>query len=162
MTSTSRLPPRLEDCGNRRAVGRTGADMMEPYDASRIDENIAPELLRVAGGVFRQPAAREFFHIRKPRPGSPNVAKPSPVHPVAAVQCAVLINENGPGDVRVRKVRANERRGLERHDRDPYLQILERLLVLLQLQQMPTAGESPKVPVKYQQKPVALIVGQAV
>ena len=136
--------------------------MMEPHDARRIDENIAPELSRVGAGVFRQPAARELSHVRQPRPGSPNVPQPSAVHPVAAVQRAVVVDENGPGDFRVRKVRANERRGLERHHRDPYSQILKRPFVLLQLQQMPAAGESPKMPVKDQQEPVTLIVGQAV
>ena len=136
--------------------------MMEPHDARRIDENIATELSRVGAGVFRQPAARKLFHVRQPRPASPNVPQASPVHTVAAVQRAVVVDENGPGDVRFRKVRANERRGLERHHRDPYPQILERPFVLLQLQQVPAAGESPKVPVKHQQKPFTLIVGQAV
>jgi hypothetical protein len=47
--ATSRLlPTRLEDGRNRRAVARTTADMMEPHDACRVDENIATELKRVA------------------------------------------------------------------------------------------------------------------
>jgi len=35
-------------------------------------------------------------------------------------------------------------------------------LLLLQLQQVPAAGESPKVPVKDQQEPMARIVGELV
>ena len=136
--------------------------MMEPHGARRIDEHIAPELSRVGAGVFRQSAARELFQVRQPRPASPDVPQASLVHAVASVQCAVVVDEHGPVNLRFRKVRPNERRGLERHDRDPYPQLLERSLVLLQLQQVPAAGESPKVPVKHQQKPVTLIVGQAV
>jgi len=163
MIATSRFPPpRFDDRGYGWTVGGTGADMVEPHDARRIDEHIAPELSRVGAGVFRQPATRELFHVRQPRPASPDVPQASPVHAVAAVQRAVVVDEHGPGDFRFREVRANERRGLERHHRDPNSQLLERSLVLLQLQQVPAAGESPKVPVKHQQEPMAPIVGEAV
>ena len=136
--------------------------MMEPHDALRIDENVATELSRVGAGVSRQVAARELFHVRQPCPGSPNVTQASLVHAVAAVQRAVVVDENRPGDFRFCKVRANERRGLEGHHGNPYRQIPERPFVLLQLQQVPAAGESPKVAVKHQQKPFASVVGQTV
>ncbi len=136
--------------------------MMEPHDARGIDENIATELSRVSARVFQPPAARELFQVRQPRSASPNVPQPSQVHAVAAVQRAVAVDENGPGNVRIRKVRANKRRGLEGDHRDAYRQFAERLLLLLQLQQVPPAGKSPQVPVKDQQQPVTLIVAEAV
>lgn len=136
--------------------------MMEPDDGRRIDEHIATELSRIASRIFRQPAARELLHVSGPRPGSPNVPQASAVHAVATVQRASVVDENGPGDLRFSQVRSNKRRTLEGHDRDPYPQILERLFLLLQLQQVPAAGESPKVPVKDQQEPLSPIVADPV
>ena len=101
---TSQLPSsRLEDCGNRRAVRRAGPDMMEADDARRIDQNVATELSRVASGIFRQPAARELLHVRDPRPRSPDVPHVSPVHAVAAVQRAIVIDQNGERDLEFRQ-----------------------------------------------------------
>ena len=155
-------PPYLEDCGNRRAIRRARAHMMEPHDARGIDEHIATELSRVGARVFRQPATRELSQVRQPRSASPDVPQPSPVHAVAAVQRAVAVDENRPGNVCVRQVRAHERRGFECDHRDADRQILERLLVLLQLQQVPAARESSQVPVKDQQEPIALVVAEPV
>jgi hypothetical protein len=133
---------------------------MEPHDPCRIDENIATELSRIGTRVFRQAAARELLEVGDPRPGSPDVPKTSPVHAVATVQRAIAVDEYRPAEFHFCHVRSGERRRLERHDRDLYSQIPERLLLLLQLQQVPTAGESTKVPVKDQQEPVSPIVAE--
>jgi hypothetical protein len=84
------------------------------------------------------------------------------MHAVTAVQHAILIDKYGPLDVGVRHVRPSERCGFERHHRDSYAQLVERSLVLLQLQQVPAAGESPEVAVKDQQEPMAPIVAEPV
>ena len=136
--------------------------MAESYDPRRIDEDIAAELTRVAAGVSREPAPREFLRVGQPCPETPDVAQPSLVHAIPSVQRAVAVDENGPGHLRVRDVRANGRRGFKRHYHGLYPQVLELVLVLLQLQQVPSAGESTKVPVKHQQEPVALVIGEAV
>lgn len=81
-------------------------------------------------------------------------------HAVAAVQRAIVIDEYGPAEFHFSKIRAHLRRSLEGHDCDLYSQIPERLLLLLQLQQVPAAGESTKVPVKDQQEPVSPIVAE--
>jgi len=154
------LPPGLEDCRNGRTVARTTANMMEPDDACRVDENIAAELKRVAARVFRQAAARELLEVSDPRPGSPDVPKTPPIHAVATVQRAIAVDEYGPAQFHFGHVRSGDRRSLERHDRGLYSQIPERLLLLLQLQQVPAAGESTKVPVKDQQEPVSPIVAE--
>lgn len=156
------LLSRLKDRGDRGAVGRAAADIVESHSARRIDEDIAAELSRVRAGVSRQPAVREFFRISQPRPGSPDVPQMSPVHAVAAVQRAVVVDENGPGDLRFRDVCTNERRALERHHDNPRPEILECPFVLLQLQQVPAAGESTEVPMEHQQEPMTLVIGEAV
>ena len=135
---------------------------MKPDDARRIDENITAKLSRVAARVLRQPTARELFHVRDPRPAAPDVPHASTLHAVTAVQHPIPIDKNGPGDLRVRHVRARERCRFERDHADSYPEFLELLLVLLQLQQVPAAGESPKVPVKDQQEPVSAIVAKPV
>lgn len=84
------------------------------------------------------------------------------MHPVVAVQRTLTINENGPCDFGFRDVGPNKRRCLERHHHNPRPQILERPFVLLQLQQVPAAGESTEVPMKHQQEPMPLVIGEAV
>ena len=74
----------------------------------------------------------------------------------------MVIDEHGPAEFHFGKVRAHLRRSLEGHNRDLYSQIPERLLLLLQLQQVPAAGESTKVPVKDQQQPMSPIVAEPV
>ena len=116
--------------------------MMKADDTRPIDEHIAAELSRIAARVFGQPAACEFLHVGDPRFASKDVPEASLVHAVTAVQRAIAVDEHRPGDFRVGEVRSRRRRSLERHDRDLYSQFPERLLVLLQLQQVPAAGES--------------------
>jgi hypothetical protein len=43
------------------------------------------------------------------------------------------------------------RASLERHDDDTGVELLKRVFVLLQLQQMPAARQSPEVPMEHQQ-----------
>jgi len=136
--------------------------MMEPDDACRIDEDVATELSRVAARVLRQSTARELLHIGDPRPPAPDVPEAPAVHTVAAVLRSILVDEHGPAELHFGQVRTDLRGSLERHDRDLYSQIPERLLLLLQLQQVPAAGESPKVPVKDQQEPMSPIVAEPV
>lgn len=156
------LLSRPKDRGDRGAVGRAAADIVESHGARRIDEDIAAELSRVRAGVSRQPAARELFRIGPPGPGSPDVPQLSPMHTVVAVQRTVTIDENGPCDLGLRDVCTNEGRGLERDHHNPRPQIIELRFVLLQLQQVPAAGESTEVPMKHQQEPMTLVIGEAV
>ena len=135
--------------------------MLQSHDACRIDENIAAELSRIRARVPRSPAARKLFPVGPPGSRSPDVPQMAPMHPVVAVQRAVAVAENGPRDLCFRHVCTHEQRGLERHRHNPRPQLLERPFVLLQLQQMPPAGESTEVPMKHQQKPTTLVVGEA-
>ena len=156
------LPPCLEDGGDGRPVGRPVADIVKSHDAGRIDEHIAAQLSRVAAGVSRQPAACDLLRIDQPGPNAPDIAQPSFVHPVAAIQNAAVVDEHGPADVGLLDVRGSEWRGFERHHHDAYRQIRKRLFVLLQLQQVPAARKSAQVAMEYEQEPLTPIVGESV
>lgn len=89
------LLPRFQDRGDRGAVGRAAADIVESHGAGRIDEDIAAELSRVRAGVSRQPAARELFRTGPPGPQSPDVPQMSPMHTVSG-------NSNGIAGLPIR------------------------------------------------------------
>jgi hypothetical protein len=74
------------------------------------------------------------------------------------VETPRLIDEHCPGDTGLLDIGARERTGLERDDDDIGVEIAQGLRVLLQLQQMPSARQSTKVPMKHQQQPMALVV----
>jgi hypothetical protein len=59
-------------------------------------------------------------------------------------------------------VRPSHRRGLKRDHDNPGFQLLEGPRVLLQLQQVPAAGQSTQVAMKYHQQPGAFVVFKAV
>lgn len=133
---------------------------MESHDAGWIDENVTAKLARVGAGVSRQAAASKFLRVGQPGPDPPDISETPPIHAVGTVQRAVLVEENRPGDSCVGDVGANGRRGLERDHGDPDSQFLEFPLMLLQLQQVPAAGQSTQVAVEHQQEPLTLIIGQ--
>ena len=153
--------PRLQNRGDRRPIGGAAADVMQSHDSRRIDEDVAAKLSSIRTGVFRQPAPCQLFRVGPPGPQSPDVPQLSPVHAVMTVQRAVVVDENGPGDVHFADVRPNERAAFKRHHHDIDLQLLERPFVLLQLQQVPAAGQSTKVAMKHQQEPMILEIGEA-
>lgn len=84
------------------------------------------------------------------------------VHAVAPIQHSLVIDENGPGELRVGNIGSSGRGALKRHDSDPDSQILKCLFPLLQLQQMPAAGKSTEMAVKHQQEPQSLKVAEPV
>lgn len=167
MTVRRNDPSRLllshcKDRGHRGSIARAAARVVESHDAHRIDEDIATELSRIPSRVPGKPAARELLRVGPPGPGSPDVPQISPMHPVVTVERAVAVDEDRPRDLRLRDVCASEGRGLERHHYDAGCQVLQRPLVLLQLQQVPTAGQSTEMPVKHDEEPMTPVIGEAV
>jgi hypothetical protein len=78
------------------------------------------------------------------------------------IQRAFVIAQNGPGKPEAGPIRPALRSRFERHHDHAYVQIVERALMLLQLQQVPTAGQSTKVAVEHEQQPHAGVIRQPV
>jgi len=64
-------------------------------------------------------------------------------------------------DARLLDVRPRERGGLERDDDNGRIEISQSVVVLLQLQQMPSARQSAQVAMKDEQQPMPSVVLEA-
>ena len=136
--------------------------MMEPHNSSRVYENIAPSLADVPFGFHGETAMRELFDISPPRAWTPYVPEARFEHAIGPVKLAFRIDQKRPAKARVLDIGPCKKPRFEGDDGNLYVTPLEFGFVLLQLHQMPTAGQSPQVPVKYHQKPCASIIIEAV
>ena len=132
--------------------------MVEPDEAGWVDEHIATALCRVGMRASGQLAARQLLRVGPPGARPPQIPQARVVHAVGVVQGPIAVNEDWPRDLHVLDVRPHEPCGLEGHHRNSCSQLVEGLLVLLQLQQVPAAGQSTEVSMKHEQQPRILIV----
>ncbi len=154
LVSSALLPvQRRQNRFRGRTVRGTLPNMMEPHDSTRVHENIAPSLADVPSGFFGEAAMRELFEVSPPCGWSPYIPEARFKHSIGPVKLTFGIDQKRPAKARVLDIGPGKKPGLEGDDCNLYLTPLELGFVLLQLHQMPTAGQSPQVPVKDHQKP---------
>jgi len=98
------------------------------------------------------------------RPGRPSQDVPpsASLHAVGGIQRTRLVNQQRPWQLGSLDIGHCERPRLKRDHQDMQPQRLDFLFVLSQLRQMLSARQSPEMPVKNQQQPVAPVVFQPV
>jgi hypothetical protein len=114
---------------------------MEPHHAVGTDQDIAAQLVDVAG--------------RSPQP-------PAAAHAVSAVQLQRRVQQNRPLEARVPGIRLDEGSGFEGDDRHADAERGKLMFPLSQLRQMLAARQSGEVPMKDKQEPSAGIVVEPV
>jgi hypothetical protein len=127
--------------------------MMEPHDPSGIHENISPPLADVAFRFFGQAAVSELFEVSPPRARSPYIPEAGFEHTICSVKLTCRIDQKRPGKARIFDIGSGKKSDFKSDDYNLYIQPVELIFVLLQLQQMSPAGESSQVPMKDHQKP---------
>jgi hypothetical protein len=151
-----------QEARHRRPIARPRSDVVESDDPGRIDEHITAELECVGAARARQLAARQLFQIRPHRPRPPDVADATRQHPVRAIQLPCFVHEQRPREPCLRDVMPREGRRLERDHGNLGVQRFERLPVLLQLQQVPLAGQSTEMTVEDEEDPALTVVREPV
>lgn len=146
---------------NRRPVSRAGSYMMEPHQTGRIDEHITAALVDVTTRRPEPLPARECLQIGPPCAWPPDVPEPCAKHVVCAINISRFIDQKRPGESGFLDIAACENVRFKRDDDDRNVAIQKGLFMLLQLQQVPAAGQSPQMSMKHHQQPHAPVVFQA-
>ena len=145
----------LEELCNRRPIRRAFPDMMQGDPPHGVHENVSPQLADVASGTPQPVALGDQLHVRPPGGGPPDRRPSTATHPIGAVEPPPPVNQQGPSETRLAHVLLGTLSGLERHDDDLEAQPLDLFLVLSQLRQVLTAGQSAEVAVEDHQQPAA-------
>ena len=122
--------------------------MVESHNASRIDQHI-PTLLR---GVSYRPswkaATDELFDVDPPRCRTPKIPQSCLQHAVGPIDLPLLVDQDGPRNPGLVEIGTDQWPTLKRHHHKLHVQRAERMLGLLQLQQVSAAGQSTQMAVE--------------
>ena len=116
--------------------------MMESHNAPRIDQHI-PALL---SGVSHRPswkaATDQLFDVGPPRCRAPEIPQSCLQHAVGPIDLPLLVDQDGPRKPGLVEIGRDQRATLKSHHHKLHVQRAERILGLLQLQQVSAAGQS--------------------
>ena len=132
--------------------------MVEPDDACRIDEDIAGQLIHVGCWLVEASASKQELGIDPPCRGSPDIPPVPETHSVGSVQIERPIQQDRPPQAGVADIRVHQWAAFERHHNDADAKRFQLVTVLSQLRQVFTTRQSAKVPVEYQQQPMASVI----
>ena len=132
--------------------------MMESHNATRIDQHI-PTLLP---GVSHRPswklATDELLEVGPPRCRPPEMSQSGLEHAVGPIDVPLLVDQDGPRKPGLVEIGTDQWATLKRHDHKLHVERAERILDLLQLQQVSAAGQSTQVAMEDHQQPGSLEV----
>lgn len=131
---------------------------MQAHLPRRVHENVAAQLVDVAGGASQPMTARDQSSVRPPGRGPPDGRAPPACHAIGAVEDALPVNQQGPRETGLAHVVFGTLPSLERHDYDAETQVVELTLPLSQLRHVLPTGESAEMSMKDHQEPVAPVV----
>jgi len=154
--------PRVQQTLNRRPVGRTAAGVNESDDTGGVDQDIASCLMRIGVRSPRKVAPQDLAEVEGDGGRLGQLPPRQPSQAVGFVESPVRVRQHWPGRSRFGRIGARRRFAFKRHDTDTDPQLAQQAFSLLQLQQVPAAGESPKVAMQDKQQPFAPVVFQAV
>jgi hypothetical protein len=143
------------DC---RPIRRALPDVMQRHHPHWIHENVATQLVDIAGGASWPMASADQLDVCPPGRGPPDGPPPATPHPIGAIESTLPVNQQGPPQTRLAHGRFSTLPSLERDDQDPKVQPFDLVLVPSQLRQMLAAGQSQEVPVEDDQQPVAPVL----
>ncbi len=132
--------------------------MMESHNATRIDQHI-PTLLP---GVSHRPPWKlptdELLEVGPPRCRPPEMSQSGLEHAVGPIDVPLLVDQDGPRKPGLVEIGTDQWATLKRHDHKLHVERAERILDLLQLQQVSAAGQSTQMAMEDHQQPGSLEV----
>lgn len=131
--------------------------MLEPDQTVGIDQHVASLLPGVGARQAGKPPESGLTKVGAEGRRPPQVPEPGLPHRVGVIEAALGVDEQRPAQPGLGHVRTSRGRILERHGQRLHPEPRKILLRLLQLQQMPPAGQSEQVPVEHQQQPPAAV-----
>ncbi len=132
--------------------------MKESNDALRVDQHVTPALIRVVPAVRRPLTSSELSGVGEPGLGAPHFPATGAQHAVGLVEFARRVDQQRPLDLRLFRVAESKGVQAEGDDAHRYAQAIEFGIAASQLRQVPAAGQSTEVTMKYQQQPPAAVV----
>jgi hypothetical protein len=92
--------------------------VVEANNSTGIDQDVPAELKDIAGYRTQASPADKQLDICPPGRRPPDVPKPSPLHPVGAVEVPRFVNQYWPVQAGVTNIALRDRTTLERDDSD--------------------------------------------
>jgi hypothetical protein len=136
--------------------------MMEPNYPFWINENITAPLTHVPLRFLWKTTMREFLEICPPCVRSPDIPIGGFEHVIGFVNVTGSIYKKRPMKAGILDISFGEKTRFKGHDHHFHISPVKLIFVLLQLQQVPTARESPEVSVKDHQEPRPPIIVEKV
>ncbi len=109
-------PDPFEQRPNCRPIRRALPDMTHSNPSHWIHENVAAELVDVAGGTSWPMTSRDQLGILQPGRGPPNRRPSTMTHPIGAVESTLPVHQQGPLEIRLAHVLLGTLPSLERYD----------------------------------------------
>jgi hypothetical protein len=152
--------PYAKQIVDRRAVGWTRADMVSSDNTLRVDEHVTALLLCVTLRPAGQHSSKQFTEVRPPYCWAHEIFQPGFPHTVGAIKLSVLVNEHGPRKLGRIGVLSGDALRLEGDDNDLNIEVVGAYR-LLHLHEVPSARQSPEMPVEDDQQPAPAVILQA-
>lgn len=114
--------------------------MMEPHYSFGVYENISPSLADVPFRLLGQAAARELFEVSPPGAGPPYIPEAGFKHGIGSVKLTCHIDQKRPAEARILDIGPGKKSSFKSDDYNLYIQPVELIFVLPQLQQVPLTG----------------------
>ena len=132
--------------------------MVESHNAPRIDQHI-PTLLR---GISHRPswkaATDELLDVGPPRCRAPEILQLCLEHAVGPIDLSLFVDQDRPRKPGLVEIGSDQWATLKGHHHELHVQRAERILGLLQLQQVSAAGQSNQMAMEDHQQPGSLKV----
>ncbi len=132
--------------------------MMESHNATRIDQHIPILLRRVSRGPSWKATTDELLEVGPPRCRTPEIPSSRMEHAVGVIDLPLLVDQDGVGNPDLVEIGTDQRATLKRHDHNLHVERAERIVDLLQLQQVPAADQSTQMAMEDHQQPGSLEV----
>ncbi len=147
---------------DRRTVGRSEPDMMQPHDPLWVDQHVTALLSGIGPRHTGKPAPPCLSPIRPHRSETPEMAPPGLAHPISAVEGTFRVDKKRPDQTCLRNVLARGLSWLKGHDERAHVKPVQCPIGLLQLQQVSSTRQSEQVSMQHQQQPPTSVVIGAV
>jgi hypothetical protein len=135
--------------------------MVNSDDPLRVDQHVTALLLCVTLWPAGQHSSKQFTEVRPPHCWTHEIFQPGFPHAVGTIKLAVLVDEHGPRQLGLNRVLSGDALRLEGDDDNLNIEVVEALYRLLHLHEVPSARQSPEMPVEYDQQPAPTVILQA-
>jgi len=133
---------------------------MELYDAVRIDQHVASQLIDVVRWAMESLAGKQQFDVLPPIRKAQHLSFASSLHAVSAIENAFPVDTHREFDIHFSDILFGSPFLLECDDQQVHIVSSEPVFVLPQLRQVLAARKSRKMSMKYKQQPTVTVVTQ--